>query len=64
MKEQTVCAWCKHPIGAIRVTLSTEKGREEVCATCGRAEVERRQKETLTAAIAEHVMYPNEEKGA
>lgn len=43
--KQNACAWCKNPIGSIRVTLNTDKGREEVCATCGRMEMERRTRE-------------------
>lgn len=50
MKKHSLCAWCEHPIGAIRVTLTTDKGREEICATCGRAEMERREREKKGAA--------------
>lgn len=55
MKHMT-CPWCKNPTGAIRITLTTKQGREEVCASCGRAEVERRKRAKLNEMIADHVM--------
>lgn len=62
MSAKHVCAGCAQPLGAMKVTLSTPQGWQTYCGVCGRSEWERRAKEKVDAAIAEHVMYPNAEE--